>query len=72
MAAARPHCREVNRSFNLVAGFVLGMAQPWYVGVLAKKIEPMFGGDIGFELSAAFSGVVYPVARYIEIKKFGR
>jgi len=55
-----------------VAGFVLGMAQPWYVGVLAKKIEPVFGGDIGFELAAAFSGTVYPVARYVEKKKFGR
>ena len=55
-----------------MAGFVLGMAQPWYVGVLAKKIEPVFGGDIGFELAAAFSGTVYPVARYVEKKKFGR
>lgn len=55
-----------------MAGFVLGMAQPWYVGVLAKKIEPVFGGDIGFELAAAFSGIVYPVARYVEKKKFGR
>lgn len=72
MANVRPHYREVDCSFNLVAGFVLGMAQPWYIGVLAGKIEPMFGGDIGFELSAAFSGVVYPVARYIEMKKFGR
>lgn len=48
------------------------MAQPWYIGVLAKKIEPNFGGDIGFELSAAFAGIVYPVARYIEKKKVGR
>jgi len=55
-----------------VAGLVLGMAQPWYIGVLAKKIESEFGGDIGFELAAAFAGVVYPVARYIEKKKFGR
>ncbi|KAF9646563.1 hypothetical protein BDM02DRAFT_3099625 [Thelephora ganbajun] len=55
-----------------VAGFVLGMSQVWYVGVLAKKVQPKFGGDIGFELAAAFSGIVYPIARYIEKKKFGR
>ena len=55
-----------------MAGFVLGMSQVWYIGVLAKKIEPEFGGDIGFELAAAFSGIVYPIARYIEKKKFGR
>jgi len=56
----------------LVVGFVLGMSQVWYVGVLAKKIQPEFGGDIGFELAAAFSGIVYPIARYIEKNKFGR
>ena len=58
--------------FVLVAGAVLGMSQVWYIGVLAKKIEPEFGGDIGFELAAAFAGTVYPIARYIEKKKFGR
>jgi len=50
----------------------LGMSQVWYVGVLARKIEPKFGGDIGFELAAAFTGTVYPIARYIEKQKFGR
>ena len=55
-----------------MVGFALGMAQPWYVGVLAGKIEPEFGGDIGFELAAAFAGIVYPMARYVEKKKFGR
>lgn len=55
-----------------VAGFILGMAQTWYIGVLAKKIEPMFGGDIGFELAAAFSGIVYPIARYFEKQHYGR
>jgi purine-cytosine permease-like protein len=54
-----------------VAGFILGMSQVWYIGVLAKKIEPKFGGDIGFELAAAFAGTVYPIARYFE-KKFDR
>lgn len=63
---------EADYSPTLVAGFVLGMAQVWYVGVVARKIEPIFGGDVGFELAAAFAGVVYPIARYIEKKKFGR
>jgi len=67
-----PYYRESERSFSLVAGFVLGMSQVWYVGVLARKIEPKFGGDIGFELAAAFAGITYPIARYIEKKKFGR
>jgi purine-cytosine permease-like protein len=55
-----------------VAGSVLGTAQTWYIGVLARKIEPLSGGDIGFELAAGFSGVVYPIARYFEKQYFGR
>jgi len=55
-----------------VAGFILGMAQPWYIGILARKIDPDFGGDIGFELTAVFTGVVYPIARYYEKKRWGR
>ncbi|EJC99821.1 uncharacterized protein FOMMEDRAFT_22878 [Fomitiporia mediterranea MF3/22] len=50
-----------------VMGAVLGMATEWYVGVLGRKIgDPAFGGDIGFELSCAFSATTYPVARAIE------
>jgi len=64
--------RDPDRSSGLVAGFVLGMSQVWYIGVLAGKIEPKFGGDIGFELAAAFAGIVYPISRYFEKKKFGR
>jgi purine-cytosine permease-like protein len=48
------------------------MSQEWYIGVLAKQIEPNIGGDIGFELAAAFTGVVYPIARHFEKKRFGR
>lgn len=48
------------------------MSQTWYIGVLAKKIEPLFGGDIGFELAFAFSGIVYPILRYFEKKHYGR
>ncbi|KZS93398.1 hypothetical protein SISNIDRAFT_485652 [Sistotremastrum niveocremeum HHB9708] len=52
-----------------IAGAVLGMATLWYVGVLGRKIgDPVFGGDIGFELSLAFSGITYPIFRYFERK----
>lgn len=51
---------------------MLGMSQEWYIGVLARKIDPTIGGDIGFELAAAFTGVVYPIARHFEKQVFGR
>lgn len=55
-----------------VAGMVLGMYQVTYwEGPLAVKIGE-YGGDIGFELSFAFSGLVYPIARYLELKFVGR
>ncbi|KAJ3061210.1 hypothetical protein HDU98_002866 [Podochytrium sp. JEL0797] len=48
---------------------VLGMSQVWYEGVVAKAIG---GGDLGFELVMLFSGVVYPVVRYFELRHYGR
>lgn len=54
-----------------VAGAVVGMGQVYYTGPIAKKIG-MFGADLGFELAAAFAGVVYPLLRYLEIKYTGR
>jgi len=58
-------------SFGIV-GAVLGMATPWYVGVLGRKIgDPVYGGDIGFELSGAFTAISYPFLRYIE-RRFER
>ena len=72
MVDAQFYRRSPDCSTALVGGCVLGMSQAWYIGVLARKIEPEFGGDIGFELAAVFAGIVYPIARYIEKKKFGR
>lgn len=41
-------------------GAAMGMSQAWYVGPIGILIgERPFGGDIGFELAAAFAGVVY-------------
>ncbi|GBE79480.1 Purine-cytosine permease fcyB [Sparassis crispa] len=55
-----------------VAGAVLGMAQTWYVGVISRKIgDPQYGGDIGFELSFAFTAIVFPPLRYFERKYWG-
>ncbi|KAF8522748.1 permease for cytosine/purines, uracil, thiamine, allantoin-domain-containing protein [Hysterangium stoloniferum] len=52
-----------------IMGAVLGMATLWYVGVIGGKIgDPVFGGDIGFELSMAFSAIAYPILRSIEIR----
>lgn len=54
-----------------VAGAVLGMAETWYVGPIAKMIGE-YGGDLGFELSFGFAGVAYLGARWLEIKVVGR
>ncbi|BFZ64788.1 Purine-cytosine permease fcy21 [Saitoella coloradoensis] len=54
-----------------VAGFVIGMDQVWFVGPVGKGIGA-FGGDVGFELAAAFAGVTYPVARMVERRYFAR
>lgn len=54
-------------------GAILGMASVWYVGVLAKQIgNPIYGGDIGFMLSAAFTAISYPPLRYAELRYFKR
>ena len=47
--------------FNLIPSSLLNC-------LLRAVGDPEFGGDIGFELSFAFSAVVYPIARYIERK----
>ncbi|WPK24461.1 hypothetical protein PUMCH_001735 [Australozyma saopauloensis] len=52
-------------------GAAMGMNQVYYIGPISKKIGDS-GGDIGMWLCAAFSGVVYPVLRYFELKRWGR
>jgi purine-cytosine permease-like protein len=39
------------------------MNQVWYTGPIAKKT-----GDIGFEMSFVVAAVVYPPARWLEVK----
>ena len=71
-----------------LAGGVTGMAQTWYTGkpiyfnepvlesnILLGPIAASFGyigGDVGIYLSAFFTVIVYPPARYFEKKKTGR
>ena len=47
------------------------MAQVWYIGPLGGVFGE-FGGDLGFEMSALVTAIVYPPLRYLEIKQFGR
>ncbi|QLG74300.1 hypothetical protein HG535_0G01840 [Zygotorulaspora mrakii] len=54
-----------------VAGVVVGMAQVYWVGPVAAHFGEL-GGDLGMWLSMAFSGLVYPFCRYMELRKFGR
>ncbi|CAI4454082.1 CQS_1a_G0017450.mRNA.1.CDS.1 [Saccharomyces cerevisiae] len=54
-----------------VAGVVVGMAQAYWIGPIAVKFGK-YGGDVAMWLSMAFSGVVYPPCRYLELRKFGR
>ncbi|KAF8507734.1 hypothetical protein JB92DRAFT_2958129 [Gautieria morchelliformis] len=54
-----------------ICGAVISMAQVWYIGPVAAKLGP-FGGDMGFEFAAVFTGVVYPPLRWLEIRKWGR
>lgn len=54
-----------------VIGAVAGMNQVYWQGWIARKIGD-HGGDIGFWLCGAFTGVTYPILRYFELKKWGR
>ena len=53
-----------------VAGAVLGMAQSWYVGPLARLCGGGGGGDLGFELGFSFAFVSYLGFRTVEKRYF--
>lgn len=54
------------------AGAAVGMSQAYWVGPLAKKVGGDEGGDIAMWLCMGFSGLVFPIFRYFELKRFGR
>lgn len=50
-------------------GAALGMKVTWYAGPIASLIGES-GGNVGHELTFAFSGIVFPIFRWIE-KRYG-
>jgi len=52
-----------------VMGFILGMVQTWYVGVIAAMIGDA-GGDIGNQLAFIFTLVSFVPLRYWERRQF--
>lgn len=52
-------------------GAALGMKTSWYSGPIASLIGKK-GANIGHELTFAFSGVVFPLFRWIEKHYGGR
>jgi purine-cytosine permease-like protein len=55
-----------------LGGILLGAAQLFYVGPLARLLGGQFGMDIGFELGLIFAGLAYLVLRRMEIAQTGR
>ncbi|KIJ37611.1 hypothetical protein M422DRAFT_231673 [Sphaerobolus stellatus SS14] len=54
-----------------IVGAIMGMAQAWYVGPIAR-IFGFGGADTGFEIATVITGLLYPLFRYLEIKKWNR
>ncbi len=52
--------------FGLV-GVLLGAAQVYYVGPIAKLVNPPYGMDVGFELGVVLAGIAYLILRRIEL-----
>ena len=49
----------------------MGMDETWFVAPLAKTIGA-YGGDVANELVFVVTAVSYPLARWMELKHFGR
>ncbi|TVY38579.1 Purine-cytosine permease [Lachnellula subtilissima] len=52
-------------------GAVLCMAQVYFIGPIAKQVGD-YGADMGNYVGFAWTALVYPPLRYLELKKFGR
>jgi purine-cytosine permease-like protein len=52
-------------------GAALGMKVSWYVGPIARLIGSK-GANVGHELTFAFSGIAFPVFRWLERKFTGK
>ncbi len=61
----------VSSAIGLV-GVLLGAAQVYYVGPIARLFNPPFGMDIGFELGVVFAGAAYDFRRRAELAQTRR
>ncbi len=61
----------VSMVFGLI-GVLLGAAQVYYVGPIAKLVNPPFGMDVGFELGVVFAAIAYLILRRIELNNSPR
>jgi purine-cytosine permease-like protein len=55
-----------------IVGVLLGAAQVYYVGPIARLFNPPYGMDIGFELGVIFAGAVYSFLRRVELAQTRR
>ncbi len=55
-----------------LGGVLLGAAQVYYVGPIARLFNPPYGMDVGFELGVIFTAVAYYILRRAELMLNGR
>jgi len=67
-----PHGIAAITAFMLgVVAWVMGMAETWYVGPLAKQIGT-YGGDVANEFTFVVTSLTYLPLRMLELKYFGK
>jgi NCS1 nucleoside transporter family len=67
-----PHGIAASVAFLLgVVAWCMGMVETWFIGPIGKLIGD-FGGDVANELTFVITAITYPIARYFELKYFGR
>jgi purine-cytosine permease-like protein len=70
--AGLPHGIAASIAFSLgVLAWVMGMAQTWYVGPLAKLIGT-YGGDVANEFTFVVTALTYYPLRLVEMRVFGK
>lgn len=52
-------------------GPIVGMYQVWWTGPVGRLLGD-HGGDLGIPLGVGFTAVVFPLLRFLELKKVGR
>src|SRR5947209_445107 len=55
-----------------LVGVLLGAAQVYYVGPIARLVNPPYGMDVGFELGLVLAGIAYFFLRRVELSRSGR